>query len=369
MQTISTAILSILYIHTLIMVSNQEQARLRVVQFADTHKTRRTDWKSFTAKHFLAEGMAKTTIYRILKRYEQQGSVARATGSGRPVVKMTRTKMAQLKRLVNHKTGVSQRSLAIRFDCTQGYISRTVKRLKVRCLKRAKAPRYRDDAAKREAMKRCRKMYNLYKGLDFVIDDEKYFGLTGFQMSGNRHFYTSDKDSTPSEIATFSKQKFEPKVMLWIAISPRGITRPVLTSGRSMAVTSDTYISRCLNPCLVPFLQEKYPNGSYVFWPDKASSHYSAKTKSFLEANGVNYVPKVINPTEVPQCRPIEDFFGVLATYVYAQNWIAKDTEALKRRIRSCIAKIPESTVKAASQAVRKRLLRAYRNGILSVCH
>ena len=158
--------------------------------------------------------MAKTTIYRILKRYEQQGSVARATGSGRPVVKMTRTKMAQLKRLVDHKTGVSQRSLAIRFDCTQGYISRTVKRLKVRCLKRAKAPRYRDDAAKREAMKRCRKMYNLYKGLDFVIDDEKYLGLTGFQMSGNRHFYTSDKDSTPSEIATFSKQKFEPKVML-----------------------------------------------------------------------------------------------------------------------------------------------------------
>ena len=118
MQTISTAILSILSIHTLIMVSNQEQARLRVVQFADTHKTRRTDWKSFTAKHFLAEGMAKTTIYRILKRYEQQGSVARATGSGRPVVKMTRTKMAQLKRLVDHKTSVSQRSLAIRFECT-----------------------------------------------------------------------------------------------------------------------------------------------------------------------------------------------------------------------------------------------------------
>ena len=188
-------------------------------------------------------------------------------------------------------------------------------------------------------------------------------------MSGNRHFYTSDKDSTPSEIATFSKQKFEPKVMLWIAISPRGITRPVLTSGRSMAVTSDTYISWCLNPCLVPFLQEKYPNGSYVFWPDKASSHYSAKTKRFLEANGVNYVPKVINPTEVPQCRPIEDFFGVLATYVYAQNWIAKDTEALKRRIKSSIAKIPESTVKAASRAVRIRLLRAYRDGILSVCH
>jgi len=351
------------------MVSKQEQTRLRVVQFIEAHKTQLTNWKSFTAKHFLAEGMAKSTIYRIIKRYEQQGSVARVIGSGRPAKKLTREKMTQLKRLVNHKTGVSQRSLALRFYCTQGYISRMIKRLKLRCLKRTKVPRYRDNAAKREAMKRCRKMYNLYKAVDFVIDDEKYFGLTGFQMSGNRHFYTSNKDRTPSTIATFSKKKFEPKVMLWLAISPRGITRPVLTSGRSMAVNSSTYITRCLNPCLVPFLQEKYPNGDYVFWPDKASSHYSAKTISFLESKGVNFVPKDINPTEVPQCRPIEDFFGVLARYVYARNWIAKDTEALKRRIRNCIKKIPEQTVQATSRAVRKRLLRAYRCGILSVCH
>ena len=46
--------------------------------------------------------------------------------------------------------------------------------------------RRKDDVTKREAKKRCRKMYNLYKDLDFVIDDEKYFGLTGFQMSGYR---------------------------------------------------------------------------------------------------------------------------------------------------------------------------------------
>ena len=39
------------------------------------------------------------------------------------------------------------------------------------------------------------------------------------------------------------------------------------------------------------------------------------------------------NPTETPQVRPIEDFFGVLATHVYQGDWVAKDTEALKRRI------------------------------------
>ena len=105
-----------------------------------------------------------------------------------------------------------------------------------------------------------------------------------------------------------------------------------------------------------------------MFWSDKASSYYSLKTTNFLNNKGINFVPKEVNPTEVPQCRPIEDFFGVLATHVYARNWIAGDAEALKRRIRACIKKIPEQTVQAASVAVRKRLLRAYR-GLLSVCH
>ena len=72
-----------------------------------------------------------------------------------------------------------------------------------------------------------------------------------------------------------------------------------------------------------------------------------------------------MNPPEVPQCRPIEDYFGVLATHVYAKNWV----EALKRRIRTCSKKIPAKTVQDAAQSIRKRLLKAYRIGIFSVCH
>ena len=48
----------------------------------------------------------------------------------------------------------------------------------------------------------------------------------------------------------------------------------------------------------------------------------------------MNFVPKAINPPNVPQCRPIEDFFGALATKVYAGNWVVKDKTALVARIR-----------------------------------
>ena len=351
------------------MPSLQEQRRNLIVQFVRRWKHRRIDWKKMTAHHFMDQGIPKSTIYEILDRLERTGSVVRKRGSGRKAVKMDRRKREALRRAVDHKTGISQRELAVRFGCNQSYISRTIRRLKIMCRKRVKVPKYKDDAAIREARKRCRKLYNLYKTLDFVIDDEKYFGLTGFQMSGNRNYYSSNRDRTPSSVATYSKKKFEPKVMLWIAISPKGLSTPVLTSGRSMSVTSSTYITRCLNPVLVPFLQEKYPNGGYIFWPDKASSHYARATCSFLDGRGVNYVPKDVNPTEVPQCRPIEDFFGVLAGHVYRKNWVARDTEALKRRIRTCIWRISPETVQVTAQAVRKRLLKAYRLGIFKVCH
>ena len=69
------------------------------------------------------------------------------------------------------------------------------------------------------------------------------------------------------------------------------------------------------------------------------------------------------------QCRPIEDFFKVLASHFYRQNWLAEATEALKKRIRRCVERIPAETVLATVQAVRKKLLRAYRLGFFKFYH
>ena len=63
------------------------------------------------------------------------------------------------------------------------------------------------------------------------------------------------------------------------------------------------------------------------------------------ELHNVNVVPKDMNPPNMPQCRPIEDFFGALATKVYDKNWVAADVGALERRVRSCVAAFPVEVV------------------------
>ena len=96
----------------------------------------------------------------------------------------------RLKRIINHKTRVSQRALASKVSCDQSYICRLIKKLKITYRRKIKVPKNKDDDAKREARERCRILYQKFRTLDFVIDDKKYFGLSGFQMSANRGYYT-----------------------------------------------------------------------------------------------------------------------------------------------------------------------------------
>ena len=212
----------------------------------------------------MAEGMAKSTVYRIINRYLAQGThgtVERQIGLGRPSLKINSRNKRRLKWMVNHKTGLSQRALALVCMCSQANICKAINKLKIRYRRRIKVPKYKYAAAMREAKKRCRTIYRKFRNLDFVIDDEKYFGLSGFQMSGNKGYYTSDFTQTPMAVKTHGKKKFESKVMLWIAMSPKGLFTPVLTSGRSMSVTARSYVDKCLEPHLIPFLNTHYRHG------------------------------------------------------------------------------------------------------------
>ena len=85
--------------------------------------------------------------------------------------------------------------------------------------------------------------------------------------------------------------------------------------------------------------------------------------------NNIPYEPKSMNPPNVPQCRPIEDFFGALATRVYESNWTASDVGALERRIRSCIKAFLIEIVQRIMRTTRSKLRQSYSEGIYSVCH
>ena len=125
----------------------QEQRQNLVVQFVERWKHRRNDRKSMTAYHFMNQGFPKSTIYSVLSRFERTGNIECKRGSGRKAITMILRKREVLRRAANHKTGISQQKFAVRCGCSQSYICRTTRRLKITCRKRVKEPKYKDIAA------------------------------------------------------------------------------------------------------------------------------------------------------------------------------------------------------------------------------
>ena len=51
-------------------------------------------------------------------------------------------------------------------------------------------------------------------------------------------------------------------------------------------------------------IREHQPDSNYIFWPDSAGCNYSKQTLARMDKN-VKFVPKEINPPNIPQSRPI----------------------------------------------------------------
>jgi hypothetical protein len=155
--------------------------------------------------------------------------------------------------------------------------------------------------------------------------------------------------------------------MLYITISSEENSAPNFHVGGN-AVNKHVYVNMCLKILLL-FVCKYHRDRPFVFWPDKASSHYSKLALNFLEESGINYVTKVRNPTNLPQCRPIEDFFGTLAQKVYDGSWNAKSAGQLQNRIRYCLKKMDKKVVRDVVANVPNCLKKCGQEGPHAVAH
>ena len=85
---------------------------------------------------------------------------------------------------------------------------------------------------------------------------------------------------------------------------------------RSQSVYQFIYLNECIKKKrLVPFIKEHHFNDQYLFWPDLASSHYAKTVVTYFKEQKINFVEKEDNPPNVPECRPIEDFWSIFGVF------------------------------------------------------
>ena len=260
------------------IVSKEDDLRNRVYKFVDLNPDMK---KCAIVKHFMLEGVARSTLYDILQRKTNKISYERKVGSGRPVIKMSKLKVKRLKQRIDHRDGISQTKLAKVFDVSHQYISKIIRtKTGIRYRKKIRVPN-RSEQQKSAVRPKCRRLVDIFRKKEVILDDESYFGLSNCQLSENVGYYSSDISQTPDHVKLNRVDKFQKKLLVWIAISSKGISNPyVISSGQ--AINETVYIENCLNARLVPFIETFHKNDEIVFWPDLASAHYSRKTQEFL---------------------------------------------------------------------------------------
>ena len=135
-------------------------------------------------------------------------------------------------------------------------------------------------------------------------------------MPGYAGYYINDKSTSSDSVCFGRKEKLPKKVLVRIAISDRRMSKPLFRRSKPVDLNSDIDIDKCLNKRLLPFIDNYHRDFGYVFWPDLASAFYSIDSTTLMNEN-LNYVAKDMNPPNVPQARPIENFWGCLSQKVY----------------------------------------------------
>ena len=305
--------------------------------------------------------MKRKTIYNIIRNVESGKSLKQNPGQGRPAVKMTIKKVKELVKRVNGRAGISQQKLAQKYKISHQWVSAVLKRNGIQYYKRTPKPKTTE--AQKKKQKKClikisKNEFRPTNDMKIVMDDESYFPLTGHNIPGNDGYYASDKSSVATEVKYRSKEKYPPKVMVWIAISECGSSVPYFNIRRG-TMDSSTYAKECITKRLVPFLRKHHNDGQYHFWPDGATAHYGKQSIDAYNMNDIKYVKRQENPPNVPQLRPIELFWAHLKSRVYAKDWKALNLSHLESRIRRKIKEFDPSYFSNLTSKVKPNVRKA----------
>lgn len=318
--------------------------------------------KKSIVNHFLDEGVAKATIYRMIKKWENGLPPIRAKGSGRKAKIMTKGNIKNLITAINDHASISTRRLAKRFNCDHSYVVKTIKKkTDIRYHNRMTVP-YRTEKQKASCRPRCGRILKKFPEHEFILDDESYFTFANTEKNSNVGFWSADVSATSHSVKFKAKKKFEPKLLVWLAVSQRGISAPFIAPSGT-AINQHIYLKECIIKRLLPFIEKYHSEGNYVFWPDLASSHYAKIVLNYLKENEVKFVAKEDNPPAVPELRPIENFWSILKGLVYDKGWEAKTLNQLKDRVKYCLRKVDMSMVQSMFLGVRRNLDAVRRHG------
>ena len=236
--------------------------------------------------------------------------------------------------------------------------------LKVKTNRCALVPNYRDNQARR-AKTNARKVSEILPNKILIMDDETYVPIDPSNIPGSKFFNFIDKEQVPIKHQIKTKEKFFEKIMVWQAIDEQGhVCEPYIING---TIDSGGYIKECLTKRLLPFVEKYHRKEDVLFWPDLSSVHYAYACQEWFEKSGIDFVPKQINPPNLPQARPIEQFWSICKQNYKKITKKPKSARGFKRIWWTVSQRVARSNGPNLMKGVRSKLKKIGREGVYAL--
>lgn len=305
--------------------------------------------------HLMAKELktTPTTVKSVLDRYFETLSISRKRKSGGKQGAHNKKLDQVVITTIMENRSMSVRDVAKKCQTSKSMVQRVKQRTCLRTRKKQKIPKVTEK--QRKVIKtRARKLYDSMgkKNACLVMDDETYVKADFSTLPGPQYYTLFEGELLPDSVTSIGIEKFGAKYLVWQAICQCGSrSTAFVTTG---TINAEVYVNECLKKRLLPFLRKH--DGPTWFWPDLASAHYAHVTLNMLKQNGVDFVPKYMNPPNVPQCRPIERYWALVKNKLRAKEQPAKNMIDFTYKWKKAARAIKRSTVTNLMKSIRKKL-------------
>ena len=154
-----------------------------------------------------------------------------------------------------------------------------------------------------------------------MLDYESSFTYSECKIPGNADFYAGPGGDVAEEVEFKSKAKFKKRLMVWLAISPSGIFKPIFSlAWRQWTVCSTG--KKIIRRKFIPFLVDKYQDKRHVFCQISLQHNQISQISSmpvqhsyFLVEGEILIFEEAGQPAQRRSNRAIEDMWGIIKQY------------------------------------------------------
>ena len=298
-------------------------------------------------------GYSKTTVYRVVAKYDVERKAERSRHSPRKGLKRTKTFLAGLKRSIKADPTQPMTKLAKNRNVSHRTIRRAINEnlgMSSYVRRRRNLLTTRSKAIRAE---RCPKLLCHLKnkgGHVRIFVDEKKFIVDEIANRQNTRVIACD----PSEVPPVMQSKNPASVMIFADVASDGKVMPPHFIEAGLKINTTEYL-KILNDVLLPWIRRNYDGTKVMLVQDSAAAHGAKKVQTYLKENLPMFVPKDIWPSSSPDLNVCD--YWLFSVIEGQSNFIPHpNLNSLKAAIRRAFRNLDADELKRSYSRFRQRI-------------